>query len=99
MRRLCLALAVFALALPAMAQEQRKRDHIIQCFACHGDDGVAKDRDVPHLAAQQETYLLKQMRDFKSGRRPHKEMRVMSREMTDEEMREIAAYFAALPAR
>lgn len=84
---------------PALSQEQRPRDHIIQCFACHGDDGIAKDRDVPHLAGQQEAYLYNQMRNFKQGKRQHKEMRVMSRDMTDGEMREIAAYFAALPPR
>lgn len=92
-------LSVLSLSVAAEAQEQKRRDHIVQCFACHGDDGIAKDKDVPHLAGQQEAYLLKQMRDFKSNRRPHKEMRVMSREMSDEEMREIAAYFASLPPR
>lgn len=98
LRTTMLALALLATALPARAEEQqRRRDHIIQCFACHGDDGIAKDRDVPHLAGQQEAYLLKQLHDFKAGRRPHKEMRVMSREMSNEEMREIAAYFASLP--
>lgn len=90
-------LAVLLASLPAVAQEQRPRDHITQCFACHGDDGIAKDREVPHLAGQNEVYLLNQLRHFKNGKRPHKEMRVMSRVMSDEEMREIAAYFAALP--
>ena len=83
----------------ADAQVQRPRDHITQCFACHGDDGIAKDREVPHLAGQNEVYLYNQLRNFKAGKRPHKEMRVMSRDMDDGEMREIAAYFAALPTR
>lgn len=100
MRRLCAVLAALLLgSLTAGAQEQRPRDHIIQCFQCHGDDGVAKDRDVPHIAGQQEAYLYNQMKAFRSGKRQHKEMRVMSRDMTEEEMREIAAYFASLPPR
>lgn len=98
-RVLLVSLALIGAALPAPAQEQRARDHISQCFACHGDDGIAKDRDVPHLAGQQEAYLYNQMKAFRQNKRPHKEMRVMSREMTDTEMREIAAYFAALPPR
>jgi cytochrome c553 len=80
----------------AQAQQPR-RDLILECMACHGDDGIAKDKDVPHLAGQNLDYLLKQMRDFKAGRRPHKEMRVMSRLMSDEEMREIADFYASLP--
>ncbi|HRK25604.1 MAG TPA: cytochrome c, partial [Beijerinckiaceae bacterium] len=81
MRALIVALGL-ALVIPAAdAQEQRRRDHIEQCFRCHGDDGIAKDRDVPHLAGQQEAYLYAQMRAFSSGKRPHKEMKVMSREM------------------
>ena len=80
----------------AMAQ-QPNRQLILECMACHGDDGIAKDKDVPHLAGQNYDYLLKQMRDFRSGRRPHKEMRVMSRLMDDSEMQEIADFYARLP--
>jgi len=94
-----IALTLPALALPAAAQEQRPRDHIYQCFKCHGDDGIAKDHEVPHLAGQQRDYLYNQLKAYRSGKRPNKEMRYMSREMTDQELREIADYFAALPPR
>jgi cytochrome c553 len=83
-------------ALPVLAQ-QPNRALILECMACHGDDGVAKDKDIPHLAGQNYEYLLKQMRDFQKGRRPHKEMRVMSRLMDDAEMQEIADFYARLP--
>jgi cytochrome c553 len=66
-------------------------------MACHGEDGIAKDKDVPHLAGQNYAYLVKQMHDFQKGRRPHKEMRVMSREMTESDMLDIADYYASLP--
>lgn len=96
--RLVAALALAAgSCLPALAQEMPRRDLIRECMACHGDDGIAKDKDVPHLAGQNFDYLLRQMHAFRSGRRPHKEMRVMSRLMSDEEMREIADYYASLP--
>jgi cytochrome c553 len=52
---------------------------------------------VPHLAGQNYDYLLKQLRDFQKGRRPHKEMRVMSRQMTEFELQEIADFYARLP--
>lgn len=97
MRLVLAALALLA-ALPLAAQErQPRRDLIIECMACHGDDGIAKDKDVPHLAGQNYDYLLKQLRDFQRGRRPHKEMRVMSRLMTEFELEEIADFYARLP--
>lgn len=67
-----------------------------QCAACHGADGIAKSADVPHLAGQQEVYLFNQIKAFKSGRRAHKEMRYMSRRLTDGEIAEIARYYAHL---
>lgn len=97
--RVVLATIVLALIVgSAPAQErQPRRDLIIECMACHGDDGIAKDREVPHLAGQNYDYLLKQLRDFQRGRRPHKEMRVMSRLLTDFELAEIADFYARLP--
>ncbi len=98
MRPVLIALAFAYALLPASAQEgQPRRDLIIECMACHGDDGIAKDKEVPHLAGQNYDYLLKQLRDFQKGRRPHKEMRVMSRLMTDFDLEEIADFYARLP--
>lgn len=91
-----LLFGALVLAAPAAAQ-QPNRALILECMACHGDDGIAKDKDVPHLAGQNYEYLLKQMRQFQNGKRPHKEMKVMSRLMDDSEMQEIADYYARLP--
>ncbi|WP_245434793.1 c-type cytochrome [Methylocystis rosea] len=68
-----------------------------QCAACHGADGIAKSADVPHLAGQHELYLFNQIKAFKTGRRAHKEMRYMSRQMSEAEMRDIARHYATLP--
>lgn len=69
------------------------------CAPCHGDDGISKFGEVPNLAGQNEVYLLNQLRAFHSGKRTHKEMRYMSRHMTEAEMEAIAAYFSSLPPR
>lgn len=68
-----------------------------QCAACHGVDGIAKSADVPHLAGQHELYLFNQIKAFKTGRRAHKEMRYMSRQMSETEMRDIARHYATMP--
>lgn len=91
-------MALAALALPVLAQErQPRRDHILECMACHGDAGIAKDKDVPHLAGQNYEYLRKQLPDFQRGRRPHRAMRVMSRHLTDFKLQEVADFYARLP--
>lgn len=98
MLRTAILTAAIVVALPAIAQAQQpRRDLILECMACHGDDGIAKDKDVPHLAGQNYGYLLNQMKAFHSGRRPHREMRIMSRLMDEAEMAEIADYYARLP--
>lgn len=91
------ALGLMALLVPAAAAPAN--DVIGQCVYCHGDAGIAKDKDVPHLAGQQRTYLYNQLLAFRGGKRKHKEMRYMSRHMSDAEMRAIADYYSSLPPR
>jgi cytochrome c553 len=72
---------------------------IASCAACHGEDGIAREADVPHLAGQNEAYMLNQMANFRNGSRRHPEMRFMARELGDRDIKDIIAYYAALPAR
>jgi cytochrome c553 len=84
-------------ASPAGAQG--RPPHVAECAACHGEDGIAREADVPHLAGQNELYLYNQLMAFRSGRRPHKQMRYMSREISESDALALAAYYAALPPR
>ena len=85
------------LAGAGRAQADDLSDVLAQCAACHGADGIAKSADVPHLAGQHELYLFNQIKAFKTGRRAHKEMRYMSRQMSEAEMRDIARHYATMP--
>jgi cytochrome c553 len=96
-RRAALALAVWLVAAPALAEPRTST--IEDCARCHGEDGIARDTEVPHLAGQNERYLYNQMLAFRSGRRAHKEMRYMARAMSLQEIAALAAYYAALPPR
>ena len=87
----------FVLIWPIATHAAEVRDLIGECAFCHGDAGIAKDKDVPHLAGQQSDYLYNQLFAFRTGKRRHKEMRYMSRHMTEPEMRAIADYYASLP--
>lgn len=92
------AAGLIATATGAAAIDRAQiEDLIVQCAACHGADGVARDVEVPNLAGQHDRYLYNQLLNFRSGRRPHKEMRYMSRHLTEEEMDAIAVYYSKLP--
>ena len=65
------------------------------CGACHGVDGNSPAPNFPKLAGQGERYLLKQLHDIKSGARPVIEMTGMLDNLSDQDMADIAAYFAS----
>lgn len=84
---------------PASAQGQRARPPVgvEACSPCHGEDGIARDVEVPHLAGQNVVYLYNQLRAFRTGERKHKEMRYMSKLLTQKELEAFAEYYASLP--
>jgi cytochrome c553 len=84
-----------ALITPALAQENLSG--LAECAACHGVDGIGRDVEIPNLAGQHEVYLLRQLQAFKSGKRPHKEMRYESRQLSDADMQALAHYYSRLP--
>lgn len=65
------------------------------CAACHGPTGVSISNLYPNLAGQGEKYLLKQMQDIKADARPVLEMTGMLAAMTDEDLENIAAFYAS----
>ncbi len=69
------------------------------CAACHGSNGVAAAPTFPNLAGQSATYLYVQLRAFKDGSRTGAVMQPLAKALTDQDMRNLAAHFASLPAR
>lgn len=65
------------------------------CSACHGADGNSLAPTFPKLAGQSETYLLKQMNDIKSGNRQVAQMTGLLNGLSDQNLADIAAYFAS----
>ena len=65
------------------------------CAACHGADGNSTITLNPILAGQHEDYLLKALRDYKSGARNNPVMAGMVAALSDQDLQDLAAYFAA----
>jgi cytochrome c553 len=68
----------------------------LRCTMCHGPTGISY-ADSPNLAGQYAVVIYKQLRDYQSGIRSNAIMTVMARNLTDTEIRQLAAYYASLP--
>jgi cytochrome c553 len=66
------------------------------CAACHGQNGVPADpKTVPIIWGQQQSYLVKQLRDYRNGERASPIMSPLAKSLAEEDLRKISAYFAA----
>lgn len=68
------------------------------CGACHGVDGNSTDAQYPKLAGQSEEYIALQLADFKSGVRQNPIMMGMAAPLSEQDMRDLGAYFATQKA-
>jgi cytochrome c553 len=69
------------------------------CAACHGADGNSGTPANPKLAQQHPEYLVKQLQEFKSGKRANAIMSGMSAALSDEDMRNISYWLASKAAK
>jgi len=67
------------------------------CAGCHGVDGIATIKTYPNLAGQGAPYIYKQLTEFKSGARENAIMLGMVAALSDDDMKNLAAHYAALP--
>ncbi len=65
------------------------------CAACHGMDGNSPTNMFPKLAGQGEAYLVKQLKEFKSGVRNNAVMAPMVAALSEQDMADLAAYYAS----
>lgn len=72
------------------------RRKAVACQACHGLDGIAKLPDAPHLAGQPAAYLARELNAYRSGARRNEVMSVAAKALSDQEIRDLAAYYAAI---
>lgn len=91
-----LALAGTGHAVAADANAGKAR--AAQCAACHGPDGIAVLPEAPNLAGQVEGYLVKSLKEYRSGARKHEQMGVMAKGLSDRDIENLAAYYHQLPA-
>ncbi len=70
----------------------------VTCSACHGAEGNSVNPEWPNIAGQHATYTYRQLQAFKNGDRVNPLMSSQAMLLTDEDMRNLAAYYESLPA-
>ena len=93
--------AVWAQAAPAGAAASPVQDTMAQrmqaCVVCHGREGRATNQGYyPRIAGKPAGYLFNQLQNFKRGLRKYEAMNHLVQHMSDDYLRDIAQYFAAL---
>jgi cytochrome c553 len=71
------------------------KEKAASCASCHGENGNSMVSTFPKLAQQHSSYLQKQLHAFKDGTRNDPMMSAMALALTDEDMADISAYYAA----
>ena len=93
---MALAIAATSFSTPVAAgTAEAGQAKSVTCSACHGMDGNSLNPEWPSLAGQHEAYIVKSLQSFKSGARQNVLMSSMALPLTDEDMSDLAAYFAA----
>jgi cytochrome c553 len=73
------------------------RHKALQCQTCHGLDGQSKLPEAPSLAGQNNVYLVKALKDYRSGARKDDTMSIVTRNLKDQDIDDLAAYYSAIP--
>ena len=104
MSMLAVVLAMGIAAADALAQGAAAgdaaigRDKTQMCQGCHGIEGwrtaYPEVYAVPRIAGQHEAYLLRALQGYRSGERSHPSMRAIAATLSDQDMADLAAYYA-----
>lgn len=90
-----LALAVFAGGTLAAGDPAAGKAKIGTCMACHGNNGKGTTPEYPNLCGQNEKYLVIALKAYKSGERNNAIMKPMAAMLSNKDLENVAAYYAA----
>ena len=96
---------IFAASAPALADGAAAagKQKTALCQGCHGIPGYKTAfpavYNVPKLGGQHAAYIVKALQAYKSGERSHPTMRAIAAGLNDQDMADLAAYYAAEDAR
>ena len=84
-------------ALPAHAADDAAiKEKVTVCAGCHGENGISQTENIPSLAGQPDQYIQWQLVFFRAGSRKNEQMQPIVEGLSNEDIRNLGAYFSAL---
>ena len=90
-----LVLMLLPLTLTAAGNIEAGKQKAATCAVCHGPDGNSNNPSWPNLAGQHAEYIKKQLEDYRAGRRKSDQMAPLAMILSDQDIADLAAYYAA----
>lgn len=94
MSRFLIAAGLLVMATPVLPAPA-KPTKLGQCVACHGEDGRSRIAGTPHLAGQDETYLVNALNAYRSGSRRHVPMSSLANTLQPRDIAALARWYSA----
>ncbi len=66
------------------------------CAGCHGDNGISQMENIPSLAGQLDQFIQWQLVYFRAGSRKNEQMQPVVEQISNEDIRNLGAYFSSL---
>src|SRR3569833_843291 len=89
--------AALALVPASAADNAAVQEKAAVCSGCHGENGISQTENIPSLAGQPDQFLQWQLVFFRAGSRKSEQMQPIAQEISNEDVRSLGAYFAAMP--
>ena len=94
-----LALMLLPLGLTATGNIEAGKQKATTCVVCHGADGNSSNPSWPNLAGQHAEYIKRQLLDFRDGHRKNDQMAPLAMVLSDQDIADLAVYYAAQEPR
>ena len=94
---IALLLALASVNVQAAGDAAAGQQKAAVCVACHGADGIAVIAEYPNLAGQKVKYLQLAIKAYRDGERRHAVMSPMAAGLSEQDIADIAAFYASLP--
>ena len=91
----CVALALGSVAHAADLKAGKEKAEL--CVGCHGENGISQMENMPSLAGQLDQFIQWQLVYFRAGARKNEQMQPIVEQLSNEDIRNLGAYFASLP--
>lgn len=99
MKKIILTLGLLGIATANAANLDLAKSIVKEkCHLCHGEEGEASSAIYPRLAGQNLNYLVKQLKNFRDGKRKSDTMSEMAKGLKDDQIDALAEYFSSKPA-